>query len=395
MRHFISDIWETFKEEGLIFILFLVACFTHNMDRGSIVYVVLMAVIFIKMLISPSKRLLDKTVFLLLLFGFFYVCISPRFDFENAIRILLGPALFYLYGRYTVTRTKYQQNHIQKMILLMIVCMSFPVWWAVISNMLAGNITSMTSEDGYRWLTTWGQSHLAAATTYGLIASFGLCGLGYSLMARNKDHINDRWAFLICFICSLLTTVYLVNRSGIVFLAIVTLLAALYGMRERFGSTIIPIILLVTIIVFLMPKWGGFSIIEDAYSERSSFMSGGDRTWRWADALGRLFTNPFGWSADNSSYIYVHNMWLDVARVAGILPFIVLVIATIESLKTNLSLFMNKGNDLCLLLITLYAAVFLAYMIEPVIESNIYYLMIFTWFWGVEKETLLWYNKMA
>lgn len=396
MRRFFCEIWETLKEEGLIFIIFLVACFTHNMDRGSIVYVALMAVILIKMLISPSRRLLDRTVFLLLLFGFFYVIFSPRFDFENAVRVLLGPSLFYVYGRYTVARASYNQEHIQKMILLMIVCMSFPVWWAVISNMLAGNILSATSAEGARWLTTWGQSKMVAATTYGLIASFGLCGIGYFIVSKDKFSRIEPWLFLICAICSFLTSTYLINRSGIVILAIATIVALLYGLRRNTNRTIISLIIVVVVLLLFLPQWGGVSIIEDAYSERESITtSGGDRTWRWVDALGRLFTMPFGWSTEQSSYIYVHNMWLDVARVAGILPFITFVVVTIRSIKTNLSLYRNKGIDLVLLLITLYSAVFSAYMIEPVLDANIFYLMIFTWIWGVEKEELLGTNKVG
>lgn len=394
MRRFFCEIWETLREEGLIFIIFLAACFTHNMDKGSIVYVSLMAVILFKIFFVPSKRLFDKIVFLLLLFGFFYVIISPHFDFENAVRVLFGPSLFYIYGRLSVARTKYNQNHIQKMILMMIVCISFPVWWAVISNMLAGNIISTTSAEGARWLTTWGQSKMAAATTYGLIASFGLCGFGYFIASKDKFSRIDPWLFLISASCSFLISTYLINRSGIVVLGIATIVALIYGLQNNKNRTTFTFIIAAVVLLVFLSQWSGFSIVEDAYSERESIASGGDRIWRWVDAFGRLFTNPFGWSTEKSLYIYVHNMWLDVARVAGILPFIALVIATIFSIKTNLSLFKNKGNDLNLLLITLYSAVFSAYMIEPVLEANTFYLMIFTWIWGVEQESLWEINRM-
>ena len=388
MRRFFCEIWETLKEEGLIFIIFLVACFTHNMDRGSIVYVALMAVILIKMLISPSRRLLDRTVFLLLLFGFFYVIISPRFDFENAVRILLGPSLFYVYGRYTVARASYNQDHIQKMILLMIVCMSFPVWWAVVNNMLSGNIISTTSIEGSRWLTTWGQSNMATATTYGVIASFGLCGFGYFFASKNKFKGFDSIALLICSILSLLITTYLINRSGIVIIILTLFLAILFGLKGSPQKTIIILIPIVGILTyaFYHISFGGAGEILEAYSERSSIIEGGDRTWRWMDAIERLFTYPFGWSTENSSYNYVHNMWLDIARISGIIPFIFFLVATIKIIKTNITLFNTKNRGLSLLLVLLFASVFFSYMIEPVIEANIFYLMIFTWIWGVERE---------
>ena len=387
MKMWFHNTGDTFKKEGLLFILFLAACFTHNMDWGSIVYVGFLPIVLIIVLFRPIKRLFDRTLVSLLLFGVFYILFSPAFDFENAIRVLLGPSLFYIYGRYTVIRSRYNSRIVRQLILLMIIAISFPVWWAVINNILSGNVISITSEEGARWLTTWGQSHMAAATTYGLIASFGLCGFGYFIMSKEKNSSIDPWVFLLCSVCSLLTTTYLINRSGIVIIGIATLVAFIYGVRDITLKTVLPLLFFFVILFVIITKWGGTGLIADAYSERESIALGGDRTWRWVDALGRIFTRPFGWSSeDQVGYYYVHNMWLDVARVAGIVPFIALLFATFFSLKYNVALFRAKGDELSLILLSLYCAVFSAYMIEPVIEANIFYLMIFTWIWGVEKE---------
>jgi hypothetical protein len=387
MKHFFVGILETLKKEGLIFIIFLVACFTHNMDRGSIVYVALMAVILIKMLISPSRRLLDRTVFLLLLFGFFYVIISPRFDFENAVRVLLGPSFFYVYGRYTVARASYNQDHIQKMILLMIVSLSFPMWWAVISNMLQGNIVSTTSDVGARWLETWGQSKMAAATLYGLIASFGLCGLGVFFMMKAELKDITRWLFLVCGICSILSVLYLINRGGLVIAIIGLVVAIFYRSHGNVGKFLLFAAFVFIIFALFFSENILPSEFAESYSERESVAEGGNRTWRWIDAISRMFYMPFGWVNDSSlPYGYVHNTWLDIARDAGIFPFIFFLLPTIQSIKTGIRLIKTKDNNLCLCLITLYVCVFFAYFIEPVFESNIFYIMLFTWLWGVMKE---------
>ena len=387
MRRFFSELWKTLKEEGLIFILFLVACFTHNMDRGSIVYVTLMAVILIKMLIVSSKRFFDRTVFLLLLFGFFYIIISPRFDFENAVRVLLGPSLFYVYGRYTVARASYNQDHIQKVILLMIVCMSFTVWLAVISNMLQGNIVSTTSDVGARWLVTWGQSKMAAATLYGLIASFGLCGLGIFFMMKAELKDITRWLFLVCGICSILSVLYLINRGGLVIAITGLVVAIFYRSHGNVGKFLLFAAFVFIIFALFFSENILPSEFAESYSERESVVEGGNRTWRWIDAISRMFYMPFGWVNDSSvPYGYVHNTWLDIARDAGIFPFILFLLPTIQSIKTGIRLIKTKDNNLCLCLITLYVCVFLAYFIEPVFESNIFHIMLFTWLWGVMKE---------
>ena len=387
MRHFISEVWEMLKVEGIIFILFLAACFTHNMDNGSFVYVGLIAILLVKFIFFKQKKL-DGMATGLVFFGLFYIIFSPKFIFATAIRLLLGPALFYLYGRYIVVKVNYNANLVIKIVFLMIVCMSFPVWWAVVSNMLSGNIVSTTSIDGYRWLTTWGQSHLSAATTYGIIASFGLCGFGFFLISKTRLEKMDSWMFFICSILSLLITTYLINRTGLVLLVVTTILAILYSVKKVSFQSVVSLFILAIIAVLFLDNWGGSGIIADAYSERETIAGGGNRTWRWTDAVTKLFTRPFGWSDDYYEAYYVHNMWLDIDRVAGIIPFLIMVMATIKVIKTNMALFKSKNNELSILLVTLFSSVFLSYMVEPIIESNIFYLMIFTWIWGLEMEVL-------
>ena len=386
MWSFIRDVWNSIKVEGIVFILFLASCFTHNMDDGSLVYVSLSVVLLVLFLTIPVKRFIDSIAFLLIFFSISYVFFMPVFVFADAARLLVGPILMYLYGRFSVYKANYNPQVITKLIFLTIVFISFPVWWAVMKNILSGNIISTTSIEGARWLTTWGQSNMAAATTYGMIASFGLSGFGYFIASKNKFKGLDNVVFLFCAVLSLLITTYLINRSGIVILGLTTIIALFYSLKGFHFRGILLLLLFVGLSVYYLYHMGGDAVeILDAYSERSSITEGGDRTWRWLDALGRLFTNPFGWSNDNT-YTYVHNMWLDIARVSGIVPFLVYTIATFKIINTNIRLFKKKNNELSLLLITLFTSVFLSYMIEPVIEANIFYLMIFSWIWGVERE---------
>ena len=391
MVRFFKDIWAVFKEEGFLFLLFLAACFTHNMDNGSIVYFGLTLILFAYAM-GKMKKYYDSTVTFLLLFALFYTLFYPHFDFADAIRKFLGPPLFYMYGRYVVVKGKYNENLLIKVIILMIVSLSFPLWWAVINNMLQGNIVSTTSIEGARWITTWGQSKMAAATLYGLIASFGLCGIGVSLMMKNKINNIDRWIFLICGICSVLSVLYLINRGGLVVVALGVIIAIYYRSHGRIGN----FLLLATFVFIIFALFFSESLLPsdfaESYSERSSVMEGGNRTWRWLDAIKRLFYMPFGWVSDSTvPYIYVHNTWLDIARDAGILPFIFFLTPTIQSIKSGIKIIKAKDDNMCLCIITLYVCVSLAYFIEPVLESNIFHIMLYTWLWGVMKE----YSKVA
>lgn len=387
MISYFKEIWSVFKNEGILFLLFLAACFTHNMDNGSIVYFGLTLILLCCALFGKLGKFYDSTVSYLLLFALFYTLLYPHFDFADAIRKFLGPPLFYLCGRYVVVRGRYNENIIVKVIILMIVSLSFPLWWAVISNMLQGNIVSTTSDVGARWLITWGQSKMVAATLYGLIASFGLCGIGVSLMMKTELKNMDRWFFLLCGICSTLSVLYLINRGGLVIVAVGVVVAIFYRSHGNAGKFLLLSAFVFIIFALFFSENLLPSEFAESYAERENVMEGGNRTWRWIDALGRLFTNPFGWVADDMvSYSYVHNMWLDIARDAGILPFIFFLLPTIQSIKSCIKLNKAKNDNVCLCLITLYACVFFAYFIEPVFESNIFHIMLFTWLWGVMRE---------
>lgn len=392
MVKFFKDTWSVFQEEGFFFLFFLSACFTHNMDNGSFVYFGFSLILFVYAAFGRLRIYYDNTVLYLLLFALFYTLFYPYFDFSGAIRKLLGPPLFYMYGRYVVARGKYNEDVLIKVVLLMIVGLSFPLWWAVISNMIQGNIVSTSSIEGARWLTTWGQSKMAAATLYGLIAAFGLCGLGVSIMMKAKLNDMDRWLFLICGVCSVLSVLYLINRGGLVVAIMGIIIAIIYRSHGNVGKFLIfaSFVFIIFALFFsenLLP-----SEFAESYSERSSVLEGGDRSWRWVDALSRMFYMPFGWITDTTiPYNYVHNTWLDIARDAGILPFIFFLLPTIQSIKSGIKLMKEKDNNMCLCLITLYTGVFLAYFIEPVLESNIFHIMIFAWIWGLMKE----YSKVT
>ncbi len=387
MIMYLKNAWSVLKKEGLLFILFLAACFTHNMDDGSIVYFGLTLILLACAVIGKVGKYYDVTVTFLLFFALSYTLLYPHFDWANAIRTFLGPPLFYMYGRYMVARVKYNENDLMKILLLMIVSLSFPLWWAVISNMLQGNIVSTTSDVGARWLVTWGQSKMAAATLYGLIASFGLCGLGVFFMMKAELKDITRWLFLVCGICSILSVLYLINRGGLVIAITGLVVAIFYRSHGNVGKFLLFAAFVFIIFALFFSENILPSEFAESYSERESVVEGGDRTWRWIDAISRMFYMPFGWVNGSSvPYGYVHNTWLDIARDAGIFPFILFLQPTIQSIKTGIRLIKTKDNNLCLCLITLYVCVFFAYFIEPVFESNIFHIMLFTWLWGVMKE---------
>ena len=56
-------------------------------------------------------------------------------------------------------------------------------------------------------------------------------------------------------------------------------------------------------------------------SKASSAASAGGRTGLWQEALSKVVAKPLGWTSDH----YAHNLWLDTAKVGGVLSLVLLL----------------------------------------------------------------------
>ena len=104
---------------------------------------------------------------------------------------------------------------------------------------------------------------------------------------------------------------------------------------------------------------------------------------RWQLAIVNLFKYPLGWTDDIG---YVHNMWLDIAKISGVIPFFLLLLLTIISLRDLLILLKIRRNCVVIMLISFYLAVFMSCFVEPIYGGT--QLFIFTMIWGIERSLI-------
>ena len=111
--------------------------------------------------------------------------------------------------------------------------------------------------------------------------------------------------------------------------------------------------------------------------------SGGGRTERWAKSFEYLFIHPLGWNL--KEFGYSHNMWLDVLRVSGIIPFVLLIIYSIKSFfQVKRAIAISKENVLLNGQILFYAiAFFLLFMVEPIFEGLFSLFVVFCLYKGI------------
>jgi hypothetical protein len=154
-------------------------------------------------------------------------------------------------------------------------------------------------------------------------------------------------------------------------------------------------LLISVLLYFILLKLGIFNNeVFDAYASRNEgdLSTGGGRTERWEYALQQLFLTPFGWAENSGKTDYfVHNMWLDIAKITGIIPFTLLLSCSISSFKILLRLLRIKRDLVVAVLLALNVCFFCSCFVEPVYGGLHFFLYVMLW--GMQKQCLVRYYK--
>ena len=126
-----------------------------------------------------------------------------------------------------------------------------------------------------------------------------------------------------------------------------------------------------------------FNILNERNINRETLMTATGRTGLWLMSIGNITKKPFGW--ENSEVEYANNLWLDVDRIAGIIPFIFLCIFTISCIYLiNKTIKVSPTNLYFNITILVFFTGFMAvFFVEPIIEGMYSLFLIFCFFIGI------------
>ena len=93
-------------------------------------------------------------------------------------------------------------------------------------------------------------------------------------------------------------------------------------------------------------------------------------------ALAQLFDYPMGGRQMDLGFIYCHNVWLDMANAAGLIPFIAFTVFTVYTLYYLIRFIMKKviQTETKLVMTGMYVAFFLYYTVEPALDASVHFL---------------------
>ena len=106
-------------------------------------------------------------------------------------------------------------------------------------------------------------------------------------------------------------------------------------------------------------------------------------------SIGSLFEYPMGGNNEEIGNLkYAHNMWFDVAKQAGIIPFALLVSFFVINLRNLFNLIKNPkvSCELKIFLVGIYVAVLLNFFVEPIMQGEPLFFIMFCMVMGMVDE---------
>lgn len=112
-----------------------------------------------------------------------------------------------------------------------------------------------------------------------------------------------------------------------------------------------------------------------------STATAGNRTELWAAGVKNLFEHPLGWKY----HIEHHNLWLDIAKNASIIPLFFFLVSNFFCYSSLKKAFSISGNDIGLnvTFFLYFFATFLLFFTEPVIDGNFFSIVVFFLLFGI------------
>lgn len=378
--------WDFFKSNGNLLLkvaLLVFAVMLYMSAAKGISYIMLAFAAFSLLVVLPSK-LTDRTTLYLFLFSVSYsVMLLMNGDTARWPVYLLCPCVFYIFGRYVTT--KFNNVALLEFLILTIFLFALRTYIAAITDVLEGGFFNT-----YRAMNRSGQGDSdLSATLFGVNVSLGFVGLVAYFVKTNFGNKIVKFLLLVSFALSLFTVLHLVNRTGL-FVFVLCSAAMLLSISVKQGYRFLLAILILTgiLVVFVPSLRSTFADIGASYQLREEVevgggvMTMGSRLWRWGDAIGRVFTSPFGWIG-LAKYNYVHNMWLDTAMFGGFFSFLFIVLATVRGVRYVFKLRHISKNIIVVLLIGLTVASFASAFVEPVLIGTDIYFYLMCMFWGI------------
>ena len=384
------------------FAFFALAVFVFGLNIPKISMLIIFAVFFVSSITWRGEIISDLLVqaSLLGMFSIMYYLIIYKYGFIDLKSAIKNPLL--IIGSYAIGYSISRKNTpdwpygLAWVILSMVagfVVFSFLSVYSIVSQGHNSEILSRSAP------SFWAGDDPINGPILGLFASLGL-SLAPVLFFGREQSLSKRFSVLVIISVSLLViaglyaNTALQNRSPLIALILsFTFSAFLYFFIKKHKLRHkIKTIFLISIflgILFYLFFYAGQDYSQ--YSITTRFEEQGLETGRYEAWMYMLKALPENLGGGRLVYLgglnYVHNLWLDIAYDAGILPMIFLLIFHAIHLKSFIAVIRSKLPLLLILIIvSIAASILVGFVVEPVMQGAVVYFSATCFFLGIVRR---------
>lgn len=244
----------------------------------------------------------------------------------------------------------------------------------------------------------WNSELMINRPGLGAFASLGIClfpALFLGVASVNKiERILFKSAILIIFMVGMMTNLILANRAPFISLVIAILVSFTvnhYLMRRANKSLLITYMLSGIVVCILGISFVLFLPQTYIFERFAAEGVGTSRVDAWISMLSHLFIDFWGGRVtDLAGNPFVHNLWLDVAWDAGLIPFILLLMFHASHIKNIKTVFQSRNMETQIIFIfCIGISFFTNFMQEPTMAASALYFAASCFFLGVVQRLSL------
>jgi len=356
---------------------------------GNILFLLISIYTIVQTIKKRFTFIVDLQFIVLFLFVIFYSLISYSYDFipiNLAAKYILYFSIFYLFGR----SVKYINERELLFYLYMVIIGLFLFGFLSVSYsaVVSGNMYALeTRRATVPWLEN---SDDLNGTNIGCYLSLGIALTGMVLVKSTK---TMKFINLILAITAIYSTILLGNRTGLIIAVMSVIIVYMLQLKENSAKKNIGLLLITIICLIALPIMydGNILGIRDIWEGSTSYarfkkmdLAADPRIGAWYEAFTGLFVNIFGGKETALSLNFAHNLWLDVGWTTGLLPFLLLLYFTFQTLQRYWYVFRSDSSKYIKFIIAaILVGFYLTFIVEPIIDGSLYLFTAFCFISGL------------
>lgn len=353
-----------------MFNLFLIAL-TNNSGKmiGYIIIGILGVLSILSSIYKLGKRGIKKKYFTSSLTFLLLFCITYSIRFNSLLYMifyLFFPLFSYLAGLFYCMANE-NKEYLDKIIHVSVIGFGVHV---ILNYIINTNNSRNELIDIY-------SGTLRSATLSGALNTLIFALLMYFIIMEKRK--RNKMIGIFFGIISLIYSFKLGTRTQFIILFLNSILLSIFKRKKNKIVQIFKIILIgifLSFLIYLLYKYDIFHIftlikktnLGMRYTNKFGTHYSDETRWeRFLEGMQNIILYPWG----KPDQLYYHNMWLDVSRVAGIIPFIFITLYTIKIGIRVIKIYRRRNiepkNKLIVLLI--YIGFIINFSLEPAIEG--------------------------